>query len=211
VVVLSVVVVGAASAYYLLDVAPQPNLQITAIESGNPVQNPQTQAVLNQGVVSRSGSFTYTANLTGSYYLTFDNSFSFISSKNIDVTYTVAGKQNNAGFTVGGSATKTILVGLAPREQVAGNFTVAGGSGNDVDFYIVGDTCTETVPFSFTIVNSGPVGGYASVAYQSDGSAIWTNKYYVAAGQQLPVSGSGSLLDCNNHKFTPVVTSEQKG
>lgn len=162
-------------------------------------------------MVSQSGSFSYTANLTGSYYLTFGNSFSVFSSKNVALTYNVAGKRYDTGTTVIAGATQTIFVGLPSGGQVTGNFTVSGGSGNDVDFSIVGDTCTETVPFSFTIVNSGSVGGYGSVAYQSDGSSIWTNRYYVAAGQQLPVSGSGSLLDCNTHTFAAVITAQQRG
>jgi len=211
VVVLLVLVVGAASAYYVLEVAPQPDMQVTAIQSGTPVQAPQTQTVLSQGLVSNSGSFSYTANLTGSYYLTFGNSFSVFSSKNVGVTYTVAGKQYKTGVSVGAGATQTIFVGLPSGGQVTGNYSVSGGSGNDIDFSIVGNTCTETVPFSFTIVNSGSVGGYASLAYQSDGSSIWTNRYYVAAGQQLPVSGSGNLLDCNTHTFAAVVTAQQKG
>lgn len=204
-------VVVAAAGYYELEVAPQPNLQITALVTSTPVQDNQDLTVLNQGLVSGSGSFSYTANLTGSYYLTFGNAFSVFSSKNVAVTYTVAGKQYNTGVSVGAGATQTIFVGLAPGEQVTGSYTVSGGSGNDADFSIVGDTCTETIPFTFTIVNSGPVGGYATVAYQSDGTSIWTNKYYVPAGQQLPVTGSGNLLDCNNHAFTAAVTSQQKG
>jgi len=166
---------------------------------------------MNQGLVSQSGSFSYIANLTGSYYLTFDNSFSVFSTKNVALSYVVAGKQYNTGVTIGAGQVQTIFVGLGSGGQVTGNISVSGGSGNDIDFSIVGNTCTEAVPFSFTIVNSGSVGGYATVAYQSDGSSIWTNRYYVSAGQQLPVSGSGNLLDCNSHNFSAVVTAEQKG
>jgi len=211
IVVLLLVVVGAGAAYYLIEVAPQPNLQLTAIDLGTPVQNQQAQTVLDQGRVSGSSSFSYTATLPGSYYLTFDNSFSVFSSKNVAVTYTVAGKQYTTGVAVGAGQTQSIYTALGSGGQVTGSYSVSGGSGNDVDFSIMGDTCTETVSFSFTIVNSGPVGGYASVAYQSDGSSIWTNRYYVPAGQQLPVSGSGSLSDCNNHTFAAIVTSQQKG
>jgi hypothetical protein len=82
---------------------------------------------------------------------------------------------------------------------------------NDVNFYIVGNTCSEQVTFSFILVNSGPVNGYANVSFRSDGSSIWTNKYYVPAGQQSTVEVTRIISDCGNHTFSAVVTSQQKG
>jgi hypothetical protein len=206
-----VLVIGAASVYYLVEVAPEPNLQLTAIKSAIPVTTPLSQNVQDQGLVSSSGTFSYTASLKGSYYLTFDNSFSIFSSKSLSVSYSVAGKQYDTGVSLRPGDTKNIFVALDSGGQVSGSFTVSGGSGNDVNFYVVGNTCTEVVSFASTLVNSGPVSGYASVAYQSDGSSIWTNKYFVPAGQQVPISGSASLSDCGNHNFTAVVTAQQKG
>jgi len=48
-------------------------------------------------------------------------------------------------------------------------FTISGGSGNDTDFYIAADTCTQTVNFSFTLVNSESANGYATVQIELDG------------------------------------------
>src|SRR5712692_4557681 len=59
---------------------------------------------------------------------------------------------------------------------------ISGGSGNDTDFYIAADTCTQTVNFSFTLVNSGSANGYATVQIQIDGQTNWTNRYFVARG-----------------------------
>ena len=205
-----VVILGAAVAYYFVKIAPQPNMQVTALNSGQPAQTPLSQQVQNQGRVPGSATFSYTANLKGSYYLTFDNTFSFFSSKYVVVSYTVADKQYNTGVSLRAGETKNIYVGLDSGGQVTGTFSTTGGSGNDVNFSITGNTCSETIPFSFMLVNSGPVSGYVNVAYQSDGSSLWTNKYFVASGQQLPVSGSVSLSDCDNHAFSATVTAQQK-
>lgn len=204
-------VAGAASAYYILDVAPQPNLQLTAIQSAPPVKNPQSQQVQSQGRISGAGTFSYTPSLKGTYQLTFDNSFSLFSSKQVAVSYTVTGKQYNTGVSLSAGQTKEISTNLDSGQQVSGSFSTSGGSGNDVNFYIVGNTCSEQLSFSFIIVNSGPVSGYATVAYNSDGTQLWTNKYFVPAGQQVPVSGSASLSDCDNHTFASVITLAQKG
>ena len=207
-VVVVVVAVGGVAAYYLMQ---QPNIQLTALNVGQPAQSPVTQTVQNQGRVSGSGSFSYTATLAGSYYLTFDNSFSIVSSKSVTVSYTVAGKQYSTGVSLKPGETKDIYVGLDAGGQVTGTFSTSGGSGNDIDFWITGNTCTEKVSFSFTLVNSGPVSGYATVCFRSDGSCLGTNKYYVLAGQQLPVSWSAVLSECNNHVFAALVTGQQKG
>ena len=206
--VVVLVAVGGVAAYYLLQ---QPNIQLTALNVGQPAQSPVSQTVQNQGRVSGSASFSYTASLTGSYYLTFDNSFSLVSSKYVSLNYSVAGKQYSTAVSLSAGQTKDVFVGLNAGGQVSGSFSTSGGSGNDVNFYVVGNTCSETVSFSFTLVNSGPVNGYATVSFRSDGSSIWTNKYFVSAGQQLPVSGSVSLSDCGNHVFSALVTAQQKG
>lgn len=201
---------GAASAYYVIEMAPQPNMQVTAVEAGQPARDRVSQQVQDQGTVSGTASFSYTVSQKGDYYLAFDNTFSFFSSKYVSINYTVGGKQYNTGVSLGAGQTKSIYVGLDANGQVSGSFKTVGGSGNDVTFYIVGDTCNETVPFSFTLVNSGTVAGYATVAYQSDGSTLWTNKYYVTSGQQLPVSGAAQLSDCGTHNFSATVMSQQK-
>ncbi|MGA1975147.1 MAG: emp24/gp25L/p24 family protein [Conexivisphaerales archaeon] len=208
VVVVVLVAVGGVAAYYLLQ---QPNIQLTAFNVNQPVQSPVTQTVQDQGTVSGSRSFSYTSTLAGSYYLTFDNSFSTFSSKYVTVNYSVAGKQYSTAVSLNAGQTKDITVALIAGGQVTGTFSTTGGSGNDVNFYIVGNTCSEQVTFSFILVNSGPVSGYANVSFRSDGSSIWTNKYYVPAGQQSTVEVTRVLSDCGNHVFSAVVTSQQKG
>ena len=211
VLVILILIVGASAAYYLVDVAPQPNMIITAVGTPQPVQTPLTQQVQSQGLVSGSGSFSYTATLKGSYNLTFGNSFSTFSSKSISIIYTVRGTQYKTGLSLSPGQTNYVYVGLNPGDSVSGTFSISGGSGNDADFSIVGSTCSEAVPFSFTISNSGSASGFASVAFLANGTSIWTNKYFVPSGQNVPVTGSGNVSDCGPRAFTAVITSQQKG
>lgn len=131
--------------YFGYQALQQPNIQLTALNIGQPAQTPLTQQVQNQGRVSGTASFSYTASLKGSYYLTFDNSFSILSSKYVSINYSVAGKGYSTAVSLSAGETKDVLVGLGIDGQVSGSFSASGGSGNDVNFYIVGQTCSEGV------------------------------------------------------------------
>jgi hypothetical protein len=99
---------------------------------------------------------------------------------------------------------------LVHGQTLSGSFQVSGGGGNDINFYIQGETCTESISFSFTLVNSGTANGYSTVNLQSDGNQAWSNRYFVQQGQQVTENGAATLSDCNSHTFTVVVTQQQK-
>jgi hypothetical protein len=184
----------------------QPNIQATAINTQPPITNPQTSTVVNQGVVSNSGAFVFTANLPGTYTLVFDNSFSTFSSKSVSLTLTGS---TTLSFVVTAGATKQIPYSLSSGQTISGLFSVSGGSGNDIDFYVSAQTCTQTIAFSFTLVNPGSANGFATVQFLVDGRAAWNNRYLVSEGQQVQGTGSVTLPDCNSH--TTNVTVSQQG
>lgn len=209
-IILAVVVSGGIGGTLIYQAAQQPNIQATSINVPQSTTYPRSSTVVNNGVVSNSGSFDYTATLPGGYAVTFDNGFSTFSSKSVSVSYNVAGTSYTKSLVVSAGTSESLSFTMSTGERLYGTFTVSGGSGNDVDFYIVAQTCTQTVSFSFTLVNSGSANGYASVQFHSDGTALWTNRYYVAQGQQIPESGSVSLSDCSAHSYQIVVSQTQK-
>lgn len=211
VVVIVLVVLASVAGYYLYLNSQQPNIQVTNINIAQPVQNPQSAIVLNQGRVSSESSFNYVATLPGSYMMTFDNSFSLLSSKSVVLSYSTGGPSNNQSFTVAATQVHSVSAELSQGRLLNGSFQVYGGTGNDINFYIVGNTCNESVAFSFVLVNSGSANGYANVSFQSDGNSLWTNRYYVQTGQQPAENGTATLTDCNSHTFNVVVTQVQKG
>jgi hypothetical protein len=187
-----------------------PNIQATAIVIGHPVTDPILSTVLDDGRVANSASFGYTTVLPGTYTLVFDNSFSTFSSKSVYATYTAAGATHTQSFVVSAGNAQNIANNLSANQVLSGSFTVTGGSGNDVNFYITASTCTQTVTFSFTLVNPGAANGFATVHFNVDGQSQWSNRYLVSQSQQVPGSGSVTLPDCGTHTYGVLVSSQEK-
>ena len=205
-----VLIIGGALAYYLYPYSQQPSIQVTNISTAQPVQNPSSQNVVDLGRVTNTGVFSYTAVLDGSYILVFDNMFSDVS-KSVAVTYSIAGGQSNSqSFTVQGRDSHDVTTTLLAGQSIMGSFTVAGTQGNNIMFQIVANTCTQTISFSFSLVNTGSANGFATVGFQADGQTAWSNKYFVQTGQQLPASSSAMFSNCASHNYNIVVLSQQK-
>jgi hypothetical protein len=211
VVVVVLAAVGGVEGYYYLQSKQQPSIQVTNVNFGTASTNPQSSTPVNQGRVSGSGSFSYTADAIGTYVMAFDNSFSVISSKSVAFSYSINGKSTSTTFTVPAGQAQYVTVNLNKGDTLSGQYSITGGSGNDVNFWITGSTCTANVPFSFVLVNSGSASGYVTVGIQSNGQTLWSNKYYISKGQQATESGSLSLPTCSTPQLTVVVLSQQKG
>jgi hypothetical protein len=206
----SIAIIGGPGGYFLYQNSLQPSIQVMNITTAQPIQNPSSQNVVNLGQVTRSGAISYTAVLDGSYVLVFDNRFSD-TPKSVAVTYSIAGGPSNSmSFTVLDGSSRDITTNLLAGQSIGGTFTVAGTSSNDIAFQIIANTCTQSVSFSFGIVNTGNANGLASVGFQADGQTVWSNRYLVQSGQQLPESGSASFGTCASHTFNVVVQSQQK-
>jgi hypothetical protein len=206
-----VLVAAGAGGYYYYQSSLQPNVHVTNTNIGQPSQTPASATVVSDGRVSGSGSFNYAATLDGSYVLTFDNSFSTFSSKTVDVTYTAGSAQSTTTtLNVPAGQAQVISVQLTAGQNISGSFSVSGGSGNDVDFDITANTCSETIPFSYDLANTGSVSGNVTSSFQSDGQQIWSHNDLVSPGQQVPVSGTAQLANCATHNFTIAITSQQR-
>lgn len=204
------VALGSIGGTVIYRAAQQPNIQVTEVNVPQGTAHPRSSTVVDKGTVVNSGTFDYTTTLPGTYALIFDNSFSIFSSKSVSVTYTVAGTSDAKSFVVNPGNVERLSFDLSAGQRLSGSFAVSGGSGNDVVFSITARTCTQTVSFSFTLVNSGSANGYATVQFQVDGQTMWTNRYFVAEGQQLPKTGSVDLSDCNGHIYNVVISLTEK-
>jgi hypothetical protein len=207
-----VAVVGAVGGFYAYTSSQQPNIQVTDFVVGSPSTNPQYSTVQDQGRVSGDGSFSYTSTGNGAVILVFDNSFSIISSKSVSISYSVAGGAGQtASLSVSPGDVQEESIPTTTGQSVTGTFSVLGGSGNDIDFSIQQYTCTQTVPVSFVLVNSGSANGYATVAITTEnGAQVFQNRFYVTVGQQLPENGQATISDCASHTLTPVVSQVTK-
>lgn len=207
IVLIVVVVVIAGVGYFVYQQSYQPNIQATNLQFAGVQTYPLTVTAQNQGLISRSGSFSYTASVNGVVYLVFDNSFSFFTAKQVSVSYSAAGASDSKSFSVNAGTKNVVQVPLNNGQSITGTFTITGGN-SDIDFSIQQYSCSQTVTFSLVLVNSGNNNGYATVVLQTEaGIQAYTNKYFVSMGHQLPIQGTATIPDCATHNLTPVVTS----
>jgi hypothetical protein len=204
-------IIGTVSGYYLYQNSLQPNIQVTAVNI-TPITDPSSSTVLDQGRVYTISSFSYTAILQGTYYLIFDNDFSWITAKSIDLTFFRAFPVDayNSTFIISAGNFWYETIYLSEGQQVFGSFSISGGSGNDIDFRIQANTCTEGVTFACTLVNAGSSDGFATVVFTVDGSSVWSNQYFLLKGSSLPISGSITINNCESHAFNIIVQNQYK-
>jgi len=210
IIIVALVVAGGYGGNRIYQDSLQPNIQATAVNIGTPSMNPSSSTPVDDGRVTSPGSFDYTASLPGTYALVWDNSFSVFTSKSVSVTYTVSGSTHSQSFTVQPSHSSELSFNLGTGDRIFGNFAVSGGS-NDVNFYINAQTCSETVSFSFTLVNPGNSNGFATVQLLEGGKdTTWSNRYYVPQGGQVQGSGTVTLPDCASHILSVNISTQEK-
>jgi hypothetical protein len=190
----------------------QPNIQSTQNSITTPDPIPNLVSQVSQSRVSASGSFDFKATYRAYFYLYFDNSFSMFSSKTVHLTYTTTSPVTNDDVTFDVSAGNYhyIRVLLDVGQQLSGSFSITGGSGNDVNFWINYYTFTQQPSFRSVLVNAGTSDGFANVAFTVDGVSVWSNKFFLAKGTSLPISGNVTLNDGNKHTFDIVVVNQYK-
>lgn len=204
-----VVIVAVIGGYFTYQLSLQPNVQVTNTSFAT-LNHPIISMIVNDGRVSRTDSFSYTAAQRGIYTMVFDNSFSILSTKSVELTYLLAGKNQQLKFEVPPGNSRTVNANVEKGNTVSGSFNIAGGSGNDVNFSILSMTCSQTVNFQFTVVNVGNANGFAVVTLLVDGKPSgWSNKYHASKGSQLPESGTFTVDDCEKHNFSLDVTQSK--
>ncbi len=207
----AVAVLVSLGGYYVYMITLQPNIAITNGTVNPVVVHPLTVTLRSEGRVYGMGSFNFVpVEKTGEYVLVFSNP-NEEAYRLINLTYTTRWPDYAwMTFTLGGSDSRAVQVHVNSGQQLGGDFWVTGESGNDVDFEIVGYTCTEDVSFAFVLVNRGSSDGYADVAFIVDGASAWTGKYLVPVGSSVPVSGSVTVENCVAQAFDIVVQKQYR-
>lgn len=203
---IGIVILVIAGAIFYYSILP-PNILISEIKIDS-FDNNRLITVLDLGRVSGLQSFSYESKDGGQYTLYFDNSFSIISDKSVSVEYNDNGKFYQDDLLVPAGIYKTITVSAEPESKVSGNMQIHGGSGNDVNFNIKTNECKRKVDFSFSLTNSGPVSGDATVQLVLGGKNYWSNNYVLNPDEKITRSESVTIPKCDS---TPkVVLSDQK-
>lgn len=184
--------------FYSLTILPNISVSDVTVSS---IPNEQFVTVLDYGRVPNYSNFYYKPEVVGTYSLVFSNDFSVFSTKYVETKYKDNGKFYTQSFQVPAGAHKIIPVYAGSGQVISGDFSVSGGSGNDVDFYIGTVTCTQTVTFSFTLINTGPVNGRVEVALEADGHPIWSNNYFIEKNTQVRKDGKVTINDCYQYEY----------
>jgi len=72
---------------------------------------------------------------------------------------------------------------------------------------LFGDYPPHQATYTFTLVNSGGTGGYATVGFIVDDGTLTTNRYYVNAGQSQDETQTVSINDCVDHTWNIEIQS----
>ncbi len=208
-IILVLVVLGGIGGVVIYRASQQPSIQVTAVNIPQGTANPQSWTPVNYGRVISSLSFDYSTSAPGNYSLVFNNSLSAAISKSISVSYSAAGTSGAKSFAMNPSESQTLSFTLKTGDRLFGSFNVTGG-GNDINFYITGQTCYQVINFYFTLVNSGSASGYASVEFLVDGQEKFHNGFLVAAGQHISEGGSVGIADCGSHNYAVVLVGVDK-
>jgi hypothetical protein len=70
--------------------------------------------------------------------------------------------------------------------------------------------CSQSIAFSFNLVNTGAGNGTAIVQLQADGKPIWSNNYFVQSGKTIYKSGEAAIDDCDNHSYELITASQER-
>lgn len=200
------VVIGGIFVYYE---TLQPDIQVSNF-AASPSYSTKDVRVLDHGRVSTVGDYYYNPTQKGTYYLVFGNGFSFISTKYVGLAYTDGGKQYTTQFSIPPGIKQKIKVFADTGQTLSGRYQVEGGSGDDVNFSIIQERCTQVVRFSFTVSNYGQVDGNAQVVLKSDGRQVWSNNYFVEPRKEMDKSEQTSIQDCVKHSFSLEVLQQSR-
>lgn len=136
----------------------RPNIQITRAEIPKPmISHGSLARNLAYSLLCRgSYTFSYPANESTSVHLWFSNDEGFLVPKVVSFTYSIDGNQPKTdSFSLPPFATKYLQIYLLPGQVLHGNLSVSGSLINDIYFSFNAQTITQSINFSFTLVNTG--------------------------------------------------------
>ena len=129
-------------------------------------------------------------------------------TKSVSFTYSIDDQARVISFSLPPFASTRYSVDLLAGQVLLGNLSVSGSLVNDIFFSLTTTTYTQSVSFSFTLVNSGYASGFAVVELRSDGMSAWSNRYYLEAGGSEVETGTVTIPDKEDHAFSLIVVEQ---
>jgi hypothetical protein len=108
---------------------------------------------------------------------------------------------------VGAYAIGSYSVGLATQPQVTMAWNGAySGVCTPTFWWIFQTGQTTAVTANFTLRNTGPSNGVATVTFTSDGSPVSHSDFFVGAGKTVQDTWQFSVGDCNHHQYSAYIS-----
>jgi len=149
-----------------------------------------------------SYSFDYTANESGMYEIYFFNAWENQDPVSISLEYSAPQRDMKAqSLSIPYGSQTYFREMIESGESIGGNFNVTGHPNQGILFTLLLPKCTQSIPFSFTLANTGQANDTANVQFRVDGKPVWSNNYVVEASRLRPEGGTVIIEDCIEHTF----------
>jgi len=185
----------------------RPNFQVTEASISKPTIR-HTHNFLYDFLSLGSFTFYYPANESTSVNLRFSNDQGYMITKSMAFTYSIDDQTKVVSFSLPPFASTHHSIDLEAGQVLHGNLSVSGSLINDIFFSLTTTTYTQSISFSFKLVNSGYSNGFAVVELRSDGMSIWSNRYTLEAGGSEEETGTVTIPDKEDHMFLLVVVEQ---
>ena len=156
------------------------------------------------------GSFTfyYPANESTSLNLRFSNDQGYMITKSVAFTYSIDDQTKVIFFSLPLYASTHHSIDRLAGQVLHANLSVSGSLINDIFFSLTTTTYTQSISFSFMLVNSGYSDGFAVVELWSDEHPVWTVKYFLNAGETSTNYQMVTLPGRETHTFKLIVAQQ---
>jgi hypothetical protein len=185
-----------------------PNFQVTDVSISKPMITSGSNLIFH-GHILDSLSFSYTASESVNCRLDFSNNGASLEPKSVTLEYyTVNDTAKVDTFNVAPFASNSRSFDLLTGQSFSGYFEISGAAVNDLWVAFTYTNYTQSVDFSFNLVNSGSADGFADVELLSDGVSNWSNRYTLVAGGNHMETGTVTIHDKEEHTFMIIIIEQ---
>ena len=203
------IIISATAVLYLALHQPDesaPSFQLIDVIISKPTIEDANHLVF-YGTVKDACSLYYTASIPVTYHLTIHNPNS--PTKSANLTRFINDSEIIENLNIPPYATYQRSYDLLKGQTFSGLLSISGGE-NDLHLYINYHNYTQSVDFSFNLINSGSSDGYAVVEFRSDRTVVWSNRYYLEVGGNERDTRTITIPDKEDHTFQLVVVQEEE-
>jgi hypothetical protein len=185
-----------------------PNFQVADVSISKPMITSGSNLIFH-GHILDSLSFSYAASEAVNCRLDFSNNGASLEPKSVTLEYyTVNDTAKVDTFNVAPFASNSRSFDLLSGQSLSGYFEISSAAVNDLWVAFTYTNYTQSVDFSFNLVNSGSADGFAVVELRSDGASVWSNRYTLVAGGNRVETGTVTIHDKGEHSFVLTVIEQ---